>query len=61
MSFLRIPESNLASAMGGQLGKAVGSVLSTAEKSVFSSRDELQSTVNSYYEDVDNVNSRIAS
>lgn len=61
MSFLRIPESNLASTMGGQLGKAVGSVLSTAEKSVFSSRDELQSTVNSYYEDVDNVNSRIAS
>lgn len=61
MSYLRIPESTIATVMSGQLGKAVGSVLSSAQKTLFELKDSLQSEVNSYYESVDKVNSSIAS
>jgi len=61
MGYLRIPESKIATTMSGQLGKAVGSVLSSAQKTLFELKDTLQSEVNSYYDSVDKVNSSIAS
>lgn len=61
MGFLRIPESKIASTMSGQLGKSVGSVVASAQKTLFELKDSLQTDVNNYYDSVDKVNSKITS
>lgn len=60
MAYLRIPESTIATSMSGLLGKAVGSVVSTAQSSLFNIQSDLTTAEQKHKAAVSNVNSKIA-
>lgn len=60
MAYLRIPESTIATSMSGLLGKAVGSVVSTAQSSLFTIQSDLTTAEQKHKAAVSNVNSKIA-
>lgn len=60
MAYLRIPESTIATSMSGLLGKAVGSVVSAAQSSLFTIQSDLTTAEQKHKAAVSNVNSKIA-
>lgn len=60
MAYLRIPESTIATSMSGLLGKAVGSVVSAAQSSLFTIQSDLTTAEQKHKSAVSNVNSKIA-
>lgn len=60
MAYLRIPESTIATSMSGLLGKAVGSVVSAAQSSLFTIQSDLTTAEQKHKSAVSSVNSKIA-